>query len=795
MVAVPHFFLFSGVKSLPLEFISAYAVEIFFVLSGFVLAQQLKYCFSTRNWDDLWTFLVRRWMRTLPPYILILCLISALTGKLLTQEFFGYTVFSRNLLSVPESNDYFAVAWSLSVEEWFYIVFPLFGLLFLRSGRKLETYATGFVATLFLAKVVLLIMSADLALQLRRIVVFRLDAIAFGFLLHGHAASIRERLGQMRMVLAVAGCTIGAYFAFAAHMPIAFAYLASAAAALTLVAFISLEGHIQKSAILKSVAGFAANTSYSLYLSHTLVFLVLSSVVPDRLLYVGFVIYVVALLVFCALLFIAFERPILTARPTYTPHDGTANQASISRNAVLLVASNAAVFLLTIAAVEAVAWGAMWHYRASRNFAANFMGVTKIEKSDKAAIIDPEFRVYSSPQVFADMQAHGAMQGTPYRYESYITYAYRPFRSRFVNIEADGQRSNGVDASQATGAEIWVFGSSPIFGMTSADDETVPAYIEKALNENGASVKVSNFGVVGYTAWQDFLNLSLRLAKGGKPDVVVVVNGHNDYNLAWLSDAPECARLVDTAVGSGPVLRHAWETRAAGALADFAGIEDKARSFFVNTSAILDLANKALDKARTLQSLSQWKTEYSARAASKRKSFETCGRLQQEAYLRIMSLIADLGAREGFLVVFAHQPTIFSTGKELIGVEAAEMKQQDEAFFAMSDEELAIATSIPGYRLNQPHVWDKRQYLAAYLQQKELLAKLANSRGAPFVDLDRAILAAPQQVVFSSTIHYTFRGARLIGQQIADEIGRTGRLKCLQKNEGSRLHGCLSAPK
>ena len=41
LVIVPHFFLFLGYKSEFLEFCSIFAVEIFFVLSGYVLGPQL----------------------------------------------------------------------------------------------------------------------------------------------------------------------------------------------------------------------------------------------------------------------------------------------------------------------------------------------------------------------------------------------------------------------------------------------------------------------------------------------------------------------------------------------------------------------------------------------------------------------------------------------------------------------------------------------------------------------------------------------------------------------------------
>ena len=49
LVAIPHFFLFTGYKSESLEYFSILAVEIFFILSGFVLGPQLSLCFKNKS--------------------------------------------------------------------------------------------------------------------------------------------------------------------------------------------------------------------------------------------------------------------------------------------------------------------------------------------------------------------------------------------------------------------------------------------------------------------------------------------------------------------------------------------------------------------------------------------------------------------------------------------------------------------------------------------------------------------------------------------------------------------------
>jgi peptidoglycan/LPS O-acetylase OafA/YrhL len=95
-VAIPHYFLFQGHKSASLEFISIIAVEVFFALSGYVLARQLVLCVETSSLRNLCVFYARRWMRTLPPYLIILVIMSLLAGRLFSLEFLGYGFFVRN---------------------------------------------------------------------------------------------------------------------------------------------------------------------------------------------------------------------------------------------------------------------------------------------------------------------------------------------------------------------------------------------------------------------------------------------------------------------------------------------------------------------------------------------------------------------------------------------------------------------------------------------------------------------------------------------------------------------------
>ena len=111
-------------------------VSIFFVLSGYLIGGILLKMLHkhTANFGTLFDFWKRRWFRTVPTYFLILTILIFLAwcGKiyLLPPHVEKFYLFAQNINSAHPN--FFNEAWSLSIEEWFYILIPL--LLFIISG-------------------------------------------------------------------------------------------------------------------------------------------------------------------------------------------------------------------------------------------------------------------------------------------------------------------------------------------------------------------------------------------------------------------------------------------------------------------------------------------------------------------------------------------------------------------------------------------------------------------------------------------------------------------------------------
>lgn len=116
-------------------------VDVFFVLSGFLIGQIILKDFSqSLNFNQIVKFWLRRWIRTVPNYLLILNIVIVLTIVFGVGDggvqYWKYFLFIQNFAS-PHPK-IFPEAWSLSVEEWFYLLLPLLIFIFYRSKKNLK---------------------------------------------------------------------------------------------------------------------------------------------------------------------------------------------------------------------------------------------------------------------------------------------------------------------------------------------------------------------------------------------------------------------------------------------------------------------------------------------------------------------------------------------------------------------------------------------------------------------------------------------------------------------------------
>lgn len=289
----------------PLAF-AVLGVELFFVLSGFLIGGILIRLVDEgrlRDFGGVWGFWRRRWFRTLPNYYLFLTLhflwrtwVLGFPDQVSTN--WEYLFFVQNLRHPPPY--FFRETWSLAVEEWFYLLFPLALWIALRVLRRpLPAWIA--VIVLFLAVPTALrawiavstdphIAPADLEANrrnwdmiVRMTVMLRLDVVMYGViaaLLAARCPVLWRRMAAWWPIgLALVGVTLASLvwhvpfetarpwdgFALWPIMAIGFALL--------LPRFSQIEAAASLAA---SCTSWVAKVSYALYLCHGLVLMAIA---------------------------------------------------------------------------------------------------------------------------------------------------------------------------------------------------------------------------------------------------------------------------------------------------------------------------------------------------------------------------------------------------------------------------------------------------------------------------------------------------------------------------------------
>tara|TARA_Y100000590_G_C15684094_1_gene1000928 strand:- start:104 stop:1108 length:1005 start_codon:yes stop_codon:yes gene_type:complete len=311
-VAICHFYYYTYYLN-DFQFYSIFFVEFFFILSGFVLYPQLKKVYLDKK--NIKVFYYRRWFRTLPPYIVALACYSILFDKFDTDTL-KYLFFVQKAFDNFINFDYFSVAWSLSVEEFFYLIFPFF-LLILNKNKFLN------ILFLFILAVYILKISyffTDVDKEFYRIGTFlRLDSIAFGVLARVYFDQIKNNLINVLLALAI---LISMYYFFMNLHELKnselflFIFLIQIFSINMIIIFVNFNNLINNK-FLNSFFSLLSKQTYSIYLFHLLIihffnsntFLMNSNFI--------FIYYLISIFIFSSLFYYLFEKVIIENRPSY----------------------------------------------------------------------------------------------------------------------------------------------------------------------------------------------------------------------------------------------------------------------------------------------------------------------------------------------------------------------------------------------------------------------------------------------------------------------------------------------
>jgi hypothetical protein len=121
-----------------------------------------------------------------------------------------------------------------------------------------------------------------------------------------------------------------------------------------------------------------------------------------------------------------------------------------------------------------------------------------------------------------------------YTYEPWIMFRLSDYRSHNININGFERTSNPgtfIKAGSSDTIDIYFFGGNTMFGQNLADSQTIPSsFVKTYQNENPTvSIRVKNFGIPHFYSKQELMLLTSLLFKGDRPDVVIFLDGMNDF--------------------------------------------------------------------------------------------------------------------------------------------------------------------------------------------------------------------------------------------------------------------------
>ncbi|XRD81636.1 acyltransferase [Dyella halodurans] len=320
-------------------------VDLFFVLSGYLIGRQVLVRYKRGEGVDLPAFYRQRAYRILPAYVAVVALYFLFPGlreQEAIQPLWQFLTFTMNLFVDQSAMHAFSSAWSLCVEEHFYLIFPV-AVLFVAPLARAKRVTGMLLLALVLAGLTWrgfawwqsaaapVAGSGAWEMDGRRYMELiyyptyaRLDGLLFGIglaILSVYPTSPWERLQRYPNLLALLGFTIVLFAAWIFRDILTFAAcvfgfpILSAGLALIVAAAASPAGLLARMR-LPGTAWLAA-TSYSIYLSHKAMLKLASKHLPDGLNHHGILTFLCCLLVAitaAALLHYLVERPFLLLR-------------------------------------------------------------------------------------------------------------------------------------------------------------------------------------------------------------------------------------------------------------------------------------------------------------------------------------------------------------------------------------------------------------------------------------------------------------------------------------------------
>ena len=199
-------------------------------------------------------------------------------------------------------------------------------------------------------------------------------------------------------------------------------------------------------------------------------------------------------------------------------------RASMRPRPLVRVFAAASVIVLLDVSIGALLAGTDLMWPADRGDLA-----TTIERATLENIASPVFAAEPWANDLGRDMAAFELQDR--RYEPYLVREIGPFTSEHINTTDEERLSYRQPGGGGSPYRVAFFGGSVMFGMGQRDDHTIPSAVARAAEADRIDLEVHNYGLPGWVSWQEFQYLERLLADGHDFDLVVFLDGFNEFEI------------------------------------------------------------------------------------------------------------------------------------------------------------------------------------------------------------------------------------------------------------------------
>jgi hypothetical protein len=266
---------------------------------------------------------------------------------------------------------------------------------------------------------------------------------------------------------------------------------------------------------------------------------------------------------------------------------------------------------------------------------------------------------------------------SPTHYSPFVVWQRAPFAGKYVNVDSNGLRRTVNPACSRGAREVWVFGSSTLWGTGAKDDQTVPSILSLEYARSIGPVCVTNFGEAGWTSTQSIIQLQLALKRApDPPDLVLFDDGYADVFPIYESGKADVHMDFDN-------IRNTLE-----------GAFHRSSFDYLKETGTYRLITVVMNKVAKLK-------QDSSSAAPPPRDLDQLAGITVENYLENMKIVDSLSRGYGFHYTAFWGPVLYVGNKPLSGPERALVAAARPGEPDLCRKTYALMFSTP-----HPHLFD-----------------------------------------------------------------------------------------